>query len=535
MLAARPRPRERRHRGRRRPRPSPKPVAVPPEDAGARARRRSGGRRGRTATSGRRPSTRFTDFDGDADPVLTFGAGAVTSVDPAGVLFAYTPSTGEVARVDAADEETVAARWQVAAGRRRRRRADHVGRRALGRARRDRAHPLLDGREVDLAGVARVQRRPRRCRPPALDGRIASPSRIAAGSSPSASTAASRVVLVDDVRAPGRAARARRMPPRRVGRRHGAGAPAPATPGRPCRARRGDGRRRPRLRSRTATPWCSTIARSGKTWAASDGYGAHRQLGRAARERARRRDDRAERPRHAADDREDPGAAGRRRRRVRRAAGPVDAAAGAAERLRRERRRPRGRRRRRRAAARSDASTWCRTTSSSSSRSTTRHPAPISFGYAVGDGRGGAAHADVTVTVRDPDENCAARAAAARTAPPSRAAAASRRPCSATGSTPTGTRSSCAPPRSRSPTSSRRPRRASSCSTSTAAPARRVVVALVVSDGRDDRGGVLTVSVRAPRRRAARRRAVRRARDRRRGDHGSIRCGTCAAAPGTSG
>ena len=38
------------------------------------------------------PVDAFTEFDGDADPVLTFGAGAVTSVDPAGVLFAYTPS-----------------------------------------------------------------------------------------------------------------------------------------------------------------------------------------------------------------------------------------------------------------------------------------------------------------------------------------------------------------------------------------------------------------------------------------------------------
>ena len=30
---------------------------------------------------------------------------------------------------------------------------------------------------------------------------------------------------------------------------------------------------------------------------------------------------------------------------------------------------------------------------------------PLTFGYAVGDGRGGTAHAQVTVTVRDPDEN----------------------------------------------------------------------------------------------------------------------------------
>lgn len=60
------------------------------------------------------PVDSFTDFDAESDPVLNFGAGAVTSVDPEGVLFAFTPSTGEVARVDAAREEKVAARWQAA-------------------------------------------------------------------------------------------------------------------------------------------------------------------------------------------------------------------------------------------------------------------------------------------------------------------------------------------------------------------------------------------------------------------------------------
>jgi len=89
-----------------------KSVAVPPEEttlalAGDRVVVASGGAVWSVPASG------FGDFDSDADPSLTFGAGAVTSVDPAGVLFAYTPSTGDVARVDAADEETVAARWQV--------------------------------------------------------------------------------------------------------------------------------------------------------------------------------------------------------------------------------------------------------------------------------------------------------------------------------------------------------------------------------------------------------------------------------------
>ena len=59
------------------------------------------------------PSADFVDFDAEADPLLRFGAGTVTSVDPEGVLFAFTPSTGEVARVDAAGEETVAGRWQA--------------------------------------------------------------------------------------------------------------------------------------------------------------------------------------------------------------------------------------------------------------------------------------------------------------------------------------------------------------------------------------------------------------------------------------
>ncbi|MGW4927722.1 Ig-like domain-containing protein [Agromyces sp. NPDC004153] len=58
------------------------------------------------------PAADFVDFDAESDPLLTFGRGTVTSVDPEGVLFAFTPSTGEVARVDAAGEETVAARWQ---------------------------------------------------------------------------------------------------------------------------------------------------------------------------------------------------------------------------------------------------------------------------------------------------------------------------------------------------------------------------------------------------------------------------------------
>ena len=106
------------------------------------------------------PAADFADFDLDADPMLAFGAGAVTTVDPAGVMFAYTPSRGTVARVNAADEETVASRWQLDPVDGRRRRADHVGRRALGGARRHRAdaaarrppgRPFGEPRSVDDA------------------------------------------------------------------------------------------------------------------------------------------------------------------------------------------------------------------------------------------------------------------------------------------------------------------------------------------------------------------------------------------------
>lgn len=91
-----------------------KTVAVPPESSAVAL----AGSRVVVAADGdvwSTPVSEFADFDSETDPMLTFGAGAVTSVDPAGVLFAYTPSTGVIARVDAAEAETVAARWQVPA------------------------------------------------------------------------------------------------------------------------------------------------------------------------------------------------------------------------------------------------------------------------------------------------------------------------------------------------------------------------------------------------------------------------------------
>lgn len=89
-------------------------VAVPPDDAtlalaGSRVVVTSDGDVWTT------PVDRFAQFDADSEPMLAFGTGSVTSVDPDGTLFAYTPSTGDVAQVDAAEAETVRTRWQTAA------------------------------------------------------------------------------------------------------------------------------------------------------------------------------------------------------------------------------------------------------------------------------------------------------------------------------------------------------------------------------------------------------------------------------------
>ncbi|WP_188741879.1 Ig-like domain-containing protein [Agromyces bauzanensis] len=115
------------------------------------------------------PVAEFADFDSEADPVLTFGAGAVTSVDPAGVMFAYTPSTGAIARVDAAEAETVAARWQVppAGGDPEVQITSVDGRWAVLDVT---ARTLwLDGREVDLTGVLESSSDPV-LQAPAVDG-----------------------------------------------------------------------------------------------------------------------------------------------------------------------------------------------------------------------------------------------------------------------------------------------------------------------------------------------------------------------------
>lgn len=88
-------------------------VAVPPDDASLGL----AGSRVIVASDGdvwSTPVADFAQFSADDEPMLRFGEGAVVSVDDDGTLFAYTPSTGDIARVDAAETETVAARWQVA-------------------------------------------------------------------------------------------------------------------------------------------------------------------------------------------------------------------------------------------------------------------------------------------------------------------------------------------------------------------------------------------------------------------------------------
>ena len=49
----------------------------------------------------------FATFDAETEATLSLGTDAVVSVDPAGLIFAYSPSTGQVLRVDAAVSDAV--------------------------------------------------------------------------------------------------------------------------------------------------------------------------------------------------------------------------------------------------------------------------------------------------------------------------------------------------------------------------------------------------------------------------------------------
>jgi hypothetical protein len=53
------------------------------------------------------PWNDFAVFDAESDSTLSLGPGSVVSVDPAGLLFAYSPSTGQVLRVDAGVSDAV--------------------------------------------------------------------------------------------------------------------------------------------------------------------------------------------------------------------------------------------------------------------------------------------------------------------------------------------------------------------------------------------------------------------------------------------
>ena len=458
-------------------------------------------------------------------PILTFGAGSVTSVDPAGTLFAYTPSTGDVARVDAADSDTVADALAARAGRRRPRRADHLGRRAAGPCSTP-ARATSSISKVAAASTCRPARRP--ATTPVLQAPVAHGRRVAIAHAPgphrgrarrrrprSSSTGASGL--------PAAPVDARRLPLRGVGARRPRGAPARRRRRAARRARWRHGRRRlrvPRERRRARAERSAQRQDVGASadYRLIDNWDDLLEIER-DEETVEEND-----PDDAAGDREEPGSAGGRRRRVRRPPGPFDAAARAAQRLRRQRRRARRRRGRRRAAARRAGSTASPRTSSCSSRSTTRHPASSPSATRSSDGRGGSARATVVVTVRDPDEN----------APPvqrrsTHAAVETQRARQHVRARRLGRsrRRPVLPPsggRRRRPTRCRRPPMAWSSSTKRraaepSAPSRSSCPTAATS-----RSARLDVAVRAAGRRAAHRRPVRRARHRRPGDPHRSRC-----------
>ncbi|CAN5318660.1 Ig-like domain-containing protein [soil metagenome] len=92
-------------------------------------------------------------FDAESDSTLSFGTGAVLSVDPDGVLYAYSPSTKLVYRVDAATSDSVEATQAVdfPASATTLSITSVAGRWAVLDADADRLY--LDGRSVDLSGI----------------------------------------------------------------------------------------------------------------------------------------------------------------------------------------------------------------------------------------------------------------------------------------------------------------------------------------------------------------------------------------------
>ncbi|WP_166785785.1 MULTISPECIES: fibronectin type III domain-containing protein [Cryobacterium] len=61
-------------------------------------------------------ASQLSGFDSTAEPTLAFGAGSVVSMDEAGVLFAFTPTTGELARVDLLTADSITSTVVVPAG-----------------------------------------------------------------------------------------------------------------------------------------------------------------------------------------------------------------------------------------------------------------------------------------------------------------------------------------------------------------------------------------------------------------------------------
>ncbi len=61
-------------------------------------------------------ASQLSGFDSTTEPTLAFGAGSVVSLDEAGVLYAFTPATGELSQVDLLTADTITSTVALAAG-----------------------------------------------------------------------------------------------------------------------------------------------------------------------------------------------------------------------------------------------------------------------------------------------------------------------------------------------------------------------------------------------------------------------------------
>ncbi|MCU1408288.1 MAG: fibronectin-like protein [Microbacteriaceae bacterium] len=99
------------------------------------------------------PIDQLPSFDSLAKPSLSLGTGSVSSMDSSGVYFSFSPSTGDMSRVDTATGDAVVSTTRLAAGA-----ADDTyqltsvaGRWAL--LNRSSSHLFLAGSDVDLSGM----------------------------------------------------------------------------------------------------------------------------------------------------------------------------------------------------------------------------------------------------------------------------------------------------------------------------------------------------------------------------------------------